>query len=122
MDPDDRSGVTPEPLVYHVSIDPASPALAGLPPGTRIDVTISDPDDPAEVLLNTEQAATAAHVKPALIRRWAARRLLQPVNPDDPRPLYRELDVLTVEAMTRREKRAAQLAAETAEWAARESA
>jgi len=81
-----------------------------------------DPDDPAEVLLNTEQAAAAAHVKPALIRRWRARGLLHPVDPDDPHPQYRELDVLTVEAMTRREKRAAQLAAEAAEWAARESA
>lgn len=82
----------------------------------------TDPDDPAEVLLTTEQSGTAAHVSAAVIRRWRARKLLIPVNPDDPRPLYRELDVLRVEAMTRREKRAAQLAAETAEWAARESA
>ena len=82
----------------------------------------TDPDDPAEVLLTTEQAAAAAHVSAAVIRRWAARKLLIPVNPGEPRPLYRELDVLRVEAMTRREKRAAQLAAEAAEWAARESA
>jgi DNA-binding transcriptional MerR regulator len=80
-----------------------------------------DPDDPAEVLLTTEQAAAAAHVKPALIRRWRARNLLQPVNPDEPHPRYRELDVLTVEAMTRRQKREVQLAAEAQEWASRES-
>jgi len=66
-----------------------------------------DPDDPATVLLSTEQAAAAAHVDPEVIRQWASRRLILPVpcDPASPAPRYRELDVLDAEVRTRRERR-----------------
>lgn len=108
---------------------------AGVPDAARFDLeawvaplaeglrrSMTDPDDPAEVLLNTQESADAAHVNAAVIRRWRARGLLHPVDPDDPHPRYRELEVLTVEKMTRRQKREAQLASEAEEWARRESA
>lgn len=69
-------------------------------------------DDPRQVLLTVDQAATAAHVDPALIRQWASRRRLVAVEHDPER--YRESDVLAVERATRRTARARQLAEEAA--------
>ena len=80
-----------------------------------------DPDDPAERLLTTAEAARAAHVTEATVRDWAAERkdrpaLLRPADRDATgRPLYRELDVLTVEAQTRRTARTLALAREALE-------
>lgn len=81
--------------------------LTGLPP--RPPRVIHDPDDPAVRTLTTSEAAAAAHVPDATIRDWARRRLILPVQPGDPHPRYRELDVLRVEAATRRAPRARQL-------------
>lgn len=75
-----------------------------------------DPDDPANRLLTTAEAARAAHVPETTIRDWAADRsdkggrppLLHPADRDaSGRPLYRELDVLAVEASTRQSPRGA---------------
>jgi len=103
-----------------VLTDPATAYLrkqCGLPP--RRPVTIEfDPDDPANRLLTTSEAAAVAHVSEAAIRDWArtARPLLEAAEHDaDGRPLYRELDVLTVEARTRRTARTQRLAAEALE-------
>jgi hypothetical protein len=73
---------------------------------------LADPDDPATTLLTTAQAASAAHVEPATIRSWAKRKKLIAVDHVAGEPRYRELDVLTVEAATRRLARARRLAAE----------
>lgn len=85
----------------------------GLPP-VRV-VMIPDLDDPAARELTTAQAATAAHVAEATIRDWARRELLARVEggPAEP-PRYRELDVLRVEAETRRTARRERLLAEAA--------
>lgn len=76
---------------------------------------MNDPDDPANRLLTTAEAAAAAHVHHTRIRAWAHRGLIQPAARDnDGRPLYRELDILTTEANTRRTLRAHDLAREAA--------
>lgn len=74
-----------------------------------------DPDNPAERLLTTAEAARAAHVDEARIRDWDRRGLITPAARADGRPVYRELDVLQAEAATRRAARAAALAREAAE-------
>ena len=73
-----------------------------------------DPDDPATQLLTTAQAAAVAHVDEVRIRGWAHRKQLLPVNEDEDHPLYLRIDVLRVEAKTRRRPRAERLAAEAA--------
>lgn len=76
----------------------------------------SDPDDPAQRLLTTAEAARAAHVDDARVRDWDRRGLIAPVDRDAAgHPLYRELDVLTAEAATRRAARARALAREAME-------
>lgn len=67
----------------------------------------SDLDDPAAIWLTTDQAAEAAHVDAGRIRGWASRGKIKPHPDDDPDapPRYREFDVLTVEASTRRGRR-----------------
>lgn len=76
---------------------------------------MNDPDDPANRLLTTAEAATAAHVTETRIRIWAHRELIEPADHDPAgRPLYREIDILTTEAATRREPRARSLATEAA--------
>lgn len=87
--------------------------LVGLPP--RPAPMIPDPDDPAARELTTAQAATAAHVTEATIRDWARRELIYAVNSGEQHPRYRELDVLRVEAATRRGGRARRLAEEAAQ-------
>lgn len=76
----------------------------------------ADPDDPANRLLTTDESARAAHVKPETIRDWAADRtksggrpplLLAADHDAEGNPLYRELDVLTVERNTRNSPRGA---------------
>lgn len=75
----------------------------------------ADPDDPANRLLTTAEAAQAAHVTETRIRAWAHRGLIHPADHDpDGRPLYRELDILTTEATTRRTNRTQALAAQAA--------
>jgi hypothetical protein len=64
-----------------------------------------DPDDPAQKLLTTSQAAAAAHVSESTIRTWADRGKLTPVPISGPSPHYWEIDVLAVEASTRRRRR-----------------
>lgn len=89
----------------------------GLPPARPVVIEF-DPDDPANRLLTTGEAAAVAHVPEATIRDWArtTRPLLEAADRDaDGHPLYRELDVLTVEARTRRTARAQRLAAEALE-------
>lgn len=74
-----------------------------------------DPDDPQQRLLTTAEAAAAAHVESFRIRDWARRLLITPADHDPQgHPLYRELDILRVEADTRRAARARTLAAEAA--------
>lgn len=86
--------------------------LCGLPPILAAMQPGDDPDDPAGRLLTTAEAAEAAHVPEATIRDWARRKLLLPSGQQDGHPLYRELDVLRVEARTRRAAREQRLAAE----------
>lgn len=105
-------------------LDPALAYLrkqCGLPTKPATMLASSDPDNPAERLLTTAEAARAAHVRETTIRDWAAdytrtggRPPLLHAAARDPRgwPLYRELDVLTVEAQTRRTARAEALARE----------
>jgi hypothetical protein len=96
-------------------LDPAQKYLrlkCGLPTSPRPSVIEADPDDPSQRLLTTAEAAKAAHVDEARIRDWARRKLIEPITPDGEQPLYRELDVLTVEAQTRRAARERALAAE----------
>lgn len=85
----------------------------GIPP-RRTSVT-PDPDDPAVRELTTAEAAKAAHVSVDTIRDWVRRTLLVRVegSPADA-PRYRELDVLKVEAATRRTARSGQLLDEAA--------
>lgn len=85
----------------------------GLPPVRA--VTTPDPDDPGRRQLTTAQAAAAAHVDDAVIRQWAARKRILPVGGTEAHPLYLELDVLRVEAQTRRAPRARRLAEEAAQ-------
>lgn len=91
------------------------PALAylrkqcGLPPKPAT-MPSPDPDDPAERLLTTAEAARAAHVDEARIRDWDRRGLITPAGHADGRPVYRELDVLQAEAATRRAARERALA------------
>ena len=73
-----------------------------------------DVDDPATRQLTTAQAARAAHVDEAVIRRWASRGLIASVSDDPDHPLYLELAVLQAEAKTRRKARELRLAAEAA--------
>jgi hypothetical protein len=54
--------------------------------------------DLSAVTWTTNQAAEAAGVDPARIRKWAFRGKLTPVNPRAFHPRYRALDVLRVEA------------------------
>lgn len=105
-------------------LDPAQKYLrrmCGLATAPRPAVIEADPDDPANRLLTTAEAAKAAHVPETTIRDWAAERkdrpaLLHPAGRDAAgRPLYRELDVLTVEAQTRRTARTLALAREALE-------
>ena len=70
-----------------------------------------DPDDPT---LTTREAAKAAHVDEATIRSWAHRRKLLAANEDPEHPLYLRMEVLAVEASTRRRPRAERLIAEAA--------
>lgn len=78
--------------------------LAELPPST-------DPDDPAQTYLTTEEAASAAHVRTDTIRDWDRRGLITPIARGVSN-YYLELDVLKVEAETRRGPRRKQLAGE----------
>lgn len=99
-------------------LDPAVAYLrkqCGLPPKPRPTVIETDPDDPAQRLLTTAEAATAAHVDEARIRDWARRKLIEPVAAPNGQPVYRELDVLTAEAATRRAARERALATEAME-------
>lgn len=71
----------------------------------------SDPDDPAERLLTTAEAARAAHVDEATIRTWEHRGRITGVDtPQGKR--YVELQVLQAEAATRRAPRERRLAEE----------
>lgn len=74
----------------------------------------TDPDDPGQTYLTTEQAAKAAHVDEARIRDWGRRGLITPIA-HGATNYYLELDVLRVEAETRREPRRRQLATEAME-------
>ena len=81
---------------------------------------IADPDDPAQRELTTAQAAVAAHVSEDTIRDWARasrgrKALIHSVAAEGEPPRYRELDVLRVEAATRRAARARRLAEEAAQ-------
>lgn len=99
-------------------LDPALAYLrkqCGLPTKPATMPASSDPDDPAERLLTTAEAARAAHVDEARIRDWARRELITPVATPNGQPVYRELDVLTAEALTRRAARTAALAREAME-------
>lgn len=87
--------------------------LTGLPP--RPAPMIPDPDDPAARELTVSQAAAAAHVGEETIRDWARRKLIRAVNVGEQHPRYLELDVLRVEAATRRAARARRLAQEAAQ-------
>lgn len=71
-----------------------------------------DPDDPANRLLTTAEAAKAAHVDETRIRDWSRRKLIEPAATEHGQPLYRELDVLAAEAHTRRAARERALAEE----------
>jgi DNA-binding transcriptional MerR regulator len=71
-----------------------------------------DLDDPEQVVLTTQEAARAAHVDPAIVRDWARRGLLEPVDPNSTPRRYREIHVLRVERATRRAPRELQLAQE----------
>jgi hypothetical protein len=73
-----------------------------------------DPDDPAARELTTAQAAEAAHVTENLVSQWAKRGLIVAVNDDPKHPRYLEIDVLTVEARTRRGARQAHLVEQAA--------
>jgi len=64
-----------------------------------------DLDDPEQVVLTTQEAARVAHVGDAIVRDWARRKLIRPVDPDSTPRRYREIDVLTVERATRRAPR-----------------
>jgi hypothetical protein len=87
--------------------------LVGLPP--RPAPMIPDPADPEHRELTTAEAAAAAHVSESTIRDWARRELIRPVNVGDQHPRYLEIDVLRVEAATRRAARARRLAEEAAQ-------
>jgi hypothetical protein len=54
--------------------------------------------DLTAITWTTRQAAEAAGVDQARIRKWAFRGKLAPVNPHAVHPRYRALDVLRVEA------------------------
>jgi hypothetical protein len=59
-------------------------------------------DADLEQLVNTTDAAAHAGKTPDVIRRWKYLNYLSPAGLDDfGRPLYRLLDVLRVEQMTR---------------------
>lgn len=88
--------------------------LVGLPPRPRPLVT-PDPDDPAQRELSTAEAARVAHVSVDTVRDWARREVLVAVNRGEQHPRYRELDVLRVEAATRRAARSRRLAREAAQ-------
>lgn len=99
-------------------LDPAAAYLrkqCGLPMRPATMTPSADPDDPAGRLLTTAEAAEAAHVPEDRVRDWARRRLLLPSDEHDGHPLYRELDVLRVEAATRRAARVRALTAEAME-------
>lgn len=65
-----------------------------------------DADDPATRWLTTDQAAEVAHVDAGTIRSWASRgKLIPHYYGGDLLPWYRELDVLNIEASTRRGRR-----------------
>ena len=95
-------------------LDPAHKYLrtqCGLPPVGLAMTPEQDPDDPADRLLTTEEAASAAHVDPGTIRTWEHRGRITAVDT----PLgkrYVELDVLRAEADTRRGPRERRLAEE----------
>jgi hypothetical protein len=96
-------------------LDPAAAYLrkqCGLPPKPSPAMLETDPDDPAQRLLTTAEAALAAHVDEARIRDWARRGLIEPVTDAAGQPLYQELAVLTAEARTRRAARERALATE----------
>ncbi|HEY8973695.1 MAG TPA: MerR family transcriptional regulator [Burkholderiaceae bacterium] len=99
--------------------DPAQKYLrlkCGMPATTMRPAALdADPDDPEQRLLTTAEAAAAAHVDEARIRDWARRGLIKPVATPNGQPVYRELDVLAVEAATRRAARERALAAEAME-------
>ena len=71
-----------------------------------------DLDDPEQVTLTTQEAARAVRVKESIVRDWARRKLLLPIDADSTPRRYREIDVLRVEHATRRAPRELQLAQE----------
>lgn len=69
-------------------------------------MTFLDPEDPRAVLLTRDEAATAARVTPKVIDHWRERELIEPCGfGADGTARYRELDVMLVEASTRRTPR-----------------
>jgi len=72
-----------------------------------------DPDDPRNVVLSVDDAATVAGVTPDVIYAWHSRGLLVALPETEPTgngPRFTEASVLAAEASTRRRRRAAEIA------------
>lgn len=73
----------------------------------------ADPDDPANQLWATREAAAAAHVDPKTLQKWVDRGLLTPAGQVDGQNVFRGSDVLAAEKRTRRRARLVALLAES---------
>lgn len=73
----------------------------------------ADPDDPANQVWTTQEAAHAAHVDPETILTWVKRRKLTPIGEENGQHLFNGAQVLATEKATRRRPRLAALLAES---------